>query len=34
MVPEAGAKMTPQVVETEIVEWDCPSLLDETDAAT
>ncbi len=34
MVPEAGAKMVPQVVETEIVEWDCPSLLDETDEAT
>ncbi len=34
MVPEAAAKMVEKVVETEIVEWDCPSLLDETDAAT
>ncbi len=34
MVPEAGAKMVEKVVETEIVEWDCPSLLDETDEAT
>ncbi len=33
MVPEANAKMVEKVVETEIVEWDCPSLLDETDAA-
>ncbi len=32
MVPEAGAKMVPQVVETEIVEWDCPSLLDGDEA--
>ncbi len=33
MVPETGAKMVEKVVETEIVEWDCPSLLDETDEA-
>ncbi len=33
MVPETGTRMVPQVVETEIVEWDCPSLLDETDEA-
>ncbi len=34
MVPEAGTRMVEKVVETEIVEWDCPSLLDETDEAT
>ncbi len=34
MVPVTGARMVEKVVETEIVEWDCPSLLDETDAAT
>ncbi len=27
LVPEADAQMVEKVVETEIVEWDCPSLL-------
>ena len=33
LVPEADANMVERTVETEIVEWDCPSLLGETDEA-
>ncbi len=29
MVPASTAKMVEKVVETEIVEWDCPTLLDD-----
>ena len=34
MVPAPSAPMVEKVVKTEVVEWDCPTLLGETDEAT
>ncbi|KKM95583.1 hypothetical protein LCGC14_1186660 [marine sediment metagenome] len=34
MVPAPGAKMVERTVETEIVEWNCPSLLADDEAST